>query len=140
MDQQPYKIPVETTALQQLGLNNDQINMILASLTPLLQEIVEAEIAKKLTDAEEDAIERATGGSTIETMAAYDEVYKSKTGMAIQDFSNMKMNELIHVASKIVQKKNQGINKLTSLPKEKIEEFTRLVDEKKYDEAEQFVQ
>jgi hypothetical protein len=116
---------VNLQPLKDLGLDDKKVEIVLMSLTPLLQGLIDEELGRTLTDEEEDLIEEATKEKPVDTLIAYDEIYKLHKGRSIQEFSNETLNELIE--------------RMKDLPTDKLDEFKKLVEEEKFEDAEKLI-
>lgn len=137
MDDQIIKINLEP--LEKLGLKKEQIQEILIGTSPLLQEIIDSELAKSIPEEIQDLIEKKAKDLPLQAMVAYSEAYKIHTGKELQDYSNRQLNELIKLAAKLYAKQSAFLFKVNNLSKEELQEFTKLVEQEKYEEAEDFL-
>ena len=125
--------------LKELDLNEKQIEAILISLTPLLQDLVNQEFDRVLTDEEQDMIESKTDNKPLESLVAYTELYEHKTGKKKKKFSDTKLNELISMAANVYVKQKEYIEKMKGLSPGNLDKFKELIENDDFESADQLL-
>lgn len=123
-----------------LGISKDQVEPILVGIFALLQGLIDEEIADNISPEDEQLIkETFDKGDHIKIALAYDEIYKEKTGKSLNDFSKIKLDELIHKTSQFLASQKDAINKVFQFDEAKSQQFIELVNSGNLDEAETMI-